>query len=234
MPAALASRHGVEDGERRNGIGLKLAAAVKAKPTKPKQAGAQRHKRHVMRTIAHHAKTATTAEHQAENQARETGRNVYHVATGKVERADNVADKGALATPDHVGERRIDHEQPNAQEGRHGTKLNATGQATRDDSGRNHGKRHLKGDVDDLRVDGTIRSIALSRLQYLVEHRQAQTLVKAANKRAGTIATVGQRPAGDNPQHTDQANGAKAHKHGVDDIFAPGQAAIEKRQARCH
>ena len=31
-----------------------------------------------------------------------------------------------------------------------------------------------------------------------------------------------------------QANGAKAHEHGVDDIFAPRQAAIEKRQTRCH
>ena len=48
------------------------------------------------------------------------------------------------------------------------------------------------------------------------------------------VLPVGQRPAGNNPQHTNQANGAKAHKHGVDDIFAPGQAAIEKRQTRCH
>ena len=31
-----AGRHGVEDGERRHGVGLKLAAAVKAKPAKPK------------------------------------------------------------------------------------------------------------------------------------------------------------------------------------------------------
>ena len=61
--ARRAGRHGVEDGERRHGVGLKLAAAVKAKPAKPKQAGAQRHKRHVMRTVAHHAKAATTAEH---------------------------------------------------------------------------------------------------------------------------------------------------------------------------
>ena len=61
--ARRAGRHGVEDGKRRHGIGLELAAAVKSKPAKPKQPGAQRHKRHVMRTIAHHAKAATTAEH---------------------------------------------------------------------------------------------------------------------------------------------------------------------------
>ena len=61
--ARRAGRHGVEDGECRHGVGLKLAAAVKAKPAKPKQAGAQRHKRHVMRAIAHHAKATTTAEH---------------------------------------------------------------------------------------------------------------------------------------------------------------------------
>ena len=61
--ARRAGRHGVEDGECRHGVGLKLAATVKAKPAKPKQAGAQRHKRHVMRTVAHHAKAATTAEH---------------------------------------------------------------------------------------------------------------------------------------------------------------------------
>lgn len=118
--------------------------------------------------------------------------------------------------------------------GRHGTKLNAACQTARNDSGGDHGKRHLEGDVDDLRVDGTVHSIALGRLQHLVEHRQAQQLVKASNKRTGAVATVGQRPAGDNPQHTNQANGTKAHKHGVDDIFAPGQAAIEKCQARCH
>ena len=159
---------------------------------------------------------------------------MHHVATGKVERADDVADKRALAAPHHVGERRVDHEQPNTQEGRHGAKLNASGKAARDDGGRDHGKRHLEGDVDDLRVDGTVRGIALGRLQHLVEHRQAQQLVKASNKRARAVATVGQRPAGDNPQHTNQANSAKAHKHGVDDIFAPGQAAIEKRQTRCH
>ena len=159
---------------------------------------------------------------------------MHHVAAGKVECADNVTDKGAIAAPNHVGKRRIDHKQPNAQEGRHGTKLNAAGQAARDDSSRDHGKRHLKGDVDDLRVDDTVRSIALGRLQHLVECRQAQQLVKAANKRVRTVATVGQRPAGNNPQHPNQANGAKAHKHGVDDIFAPGQAAIEKRQTRCH
>ena len=159
---------------------------------------------------------------------------MHHVAAGKVECADDVADKGAITAPDHVGERRIDHEQPNAQEGRHGTKLNAAGQAARDDSSRDHGKRHLEGDVDDLRVDGTVRGIALGRLQHLVEHRQAQQLVKASNKRAGTVAAVGQRPAGDNPQNTNQTNGAKAHEHGVDDIFAPRQTAIEKRQTRCH
>ena len=159
---------------------------------------------------------------------------MHHVAAGKVECADDVADKGAIAAPDHVGERRIDHEQPNAQEGRHGTKLNAAGQAARDDSGRDHGKRHLEGDVDNLRVDGTVRSIVLGRLQHLVEHRQAQQLVKASNKRARAVAAVGQRPAGSNPQHTNQANGAKAHEHGVDDIFTPGQAAVEKRQTRCH
>lgn len=96
---------------------------------------------------------------------------MHHVAAGKVECADDVADKGAIAAPDHVGERRIDHEQPNAQEGRHGIKLNAAGQAARDDSGRDHGKRHLEGDVDDLRVDGTVRGIALGRLQHLAEHR---------------------------------------------------------------
>ena len=61
--ARRAGRHGVEDGERGHGVGLKLAAAVKAKPAKPKQPGAQRHKRHVMRTVAHHAKAATTAKH---------------------------------------------------------------------------------------------------------------------------------------------------------------------------
>ena len=159
---------------------------------------------------------------------------MYHVAASKVECADDVADKGALAAPHHVGKRRIDHEQPNAQEGRHGAKLNAACQTARNDSGGDHGKRHLKGDVDDLRVDGTIRSIALGSLQHLVEHRQAQQLVKASNKRTRAVAAVGQRPAGNNPQHADQANGAKAHKHGVDDIFAPGQAAIEKRQTRCH
>ena len=159
---------------------------------------------------------------------------MHHVAAGKVECADNVTDKGAIAAPNHVGKRRIDHEQPNAQKSCHSAKLNATCQATRDDSGRDHGKRHLEGDVDDLRVDDAIRSIALGRLQHLVEHRQAQQLVKASNKRAGTVAAVGQRPAGNNPQHTNQTNGAKAHEHGVDDIFAPGQAAIEKRQTRCH
>ena len=157
-----------------------------------------------------------------------------HVAAGKVERADDVADKRAIAAPDHVGEWRIDHEQPNAQESRHGAKLNAAGQAARNDSGRDHGKRHLKGDVDDLGVDGAVRDVALGRLQHLVEHRQAQQLVKAPHKRTRAVAAVGQRPAGNNPQHTDQANGAKAHKHGVNDIFAPGQAAIEKRQTRCH
>ena len=108
---------------------------------------------------------------------------MHHVAAGKVERADDVADKGALAAPNHVGERRIDHEQPNAQESRHGAKLNAAGQAARNDSGRDHGKRHLKGNVNDLRVDGTVRGTALGRLQHLVEHRQAQQLVKAPNKR---------------------------------------------------
>ena len=61
--ARCAGRHGVEDGECRHGVGLKLAAAVKSKPTKPKQPGAQRHKRHVMRTVAHHAKATTAAEH---------------------------------------------------------------------------------------------------------------------------------------------------------------------------
>ena len=111
---------------------------------------------------------------------------MHYVAAGKVERADDIADKGALAAPNHVGKRRIDHEQPNAQEGHHGTKLNAAGQAARDDSSRDHGKCHLEGDVDDLRVDGTVRSIALGRLQHLVEYRQAQQLVKASIEKRQT------------------------------------------------
>ena len=45
-----------------------------------------------MRAIAHHAKTATTAEHQAKNQTRQTGRNVHHVAAGKVECAKLLLD----------------------------------------------------------------------------------------------------------------------------------------------
>ncbi len=128
-----------------------------------------------------------------------------------------------LAAPHHVGKRRIDHEQPNTWEGRHGTKLERR-QAARDDSSRDHSKCHLEGDVDDLRVDGTVRRGALSRLQHLVEHGQAQQLVRqVSNKRAGTVAAVGQRPPA-TIHSTPTATGAKAHEHGVDDIFAPGQA----------
>ena len=155
------------------------------------------------------------------------------IATGKIERTDNLADQRALAAPDHVCERRVHHEHPDRDECGNGAELDATRKRAGDDGGRDHGECHLKRHVHDLRVHALVR-VALGGIEHLTENLRAAELVESAEERTRAVSTVGKRPAGNDPQHTDDTDYAEAHHHGVDYVLAARKTAVEKRQTRCH
>ncbi len=80
-----------------------------------------------MGTVAHQAEPAPLARDQAEDEPREAGRDVHHVAAREVERPDGVAHEAALAAPHHVRERRVHHHGPHGHERAHRAELHATG-----------------------------------------------------------------------------------------------------------
>ena len=156
-----------------------------------------------------------------------------HVTARKVEGADDLADERALPAPDHVGERGVDHEDPHHEEGDDRAEAHAPGRGAGDDSGGDHGEGHLEGDVDDGGVEGALRGLG-GLGHHVLDQAGEPQLVEAAEPREGAVATVGKRPARDDPREAHDPDCRERHEHGVHDVLTPGEAAVEERQAGRH
>ena len=198
--------HGVDQSQAGNAVSHELGAGVEAEPAEPQKGCAQGHERHVMRTVAHHAEALALTEHEAQDQAGQAGGDMHDVAAGEVERADGVADKAAVAAPNHVGKRRIHHDGPHRHERTHRAELHTTGKGARDDGGGDHAERHLEDEVDDRRIRGILRHRI--RLGEHVGHAAEEAkLIEASEERAGAVPAVCQRPTADRPRDRHDADG---------------------------
>ena len=226
-------RHRVRQRERRHAVGGELGARVEAEPSEPQKRRAQRHERHVVGTVAHHAEPAPLARDQAENEPREAGRDVHHVAAREVERANGVAHEAAFAAPHHVSERRVHHDGPYGHERAHRAELHATGHRAGDDGRGDHAERQLEHHVGHRGI--RVVTQRFGRLAHDAGHKSLQAdLIEAPEERNRAVAAVGERPAAHRPCDADDADHRKRHDHRVHDVLAAAQTPVEERQAGRH
>ena len=149
-----------------------------------------------------------------------------------------------------MGERRVHHDDPHGHERAYGAELHAPGHSARDNGAGDHGKGHLKDDVDDGRVsrrqlrvggeralsgqdrEGVRRTLGLSH--HVVHGAQAPDLIEAAEKRQRAVAAVGERPTANDPHNPNDAEHAEHHHHGVHDVLATGETSIEEGESGRH
>ena len=89
------------------------------------------------------AVTQALAEHQRAHQAGDAGVDVHNGAAGEVEHAGATQE---AAAPDPVGDRRVDHDRPDADEPQQGRELHAVGKRTGDKRRGDDGEGHLEDD----------------------------------------------------------------------------------------
>lgn len=94
------------------------------------------------------AEALALAQKQAEDKAGSSQRRCgTNIAACEVERADGVADEGAVTAPNHVRQRRIHHDGPNGNERANRTILHTARKRTGDNRRGNHAECQLEDDI---------------------------------------------------------------------------------------
>ena len=65
-----------------------------------------------MRLVVHETVASAASDEHREHQAGRAGGYVHDIASGEVERADDIADERSIAAPYHMRERSIDQRHP--------------------------------------------------------------------------------------------------------------------------
>ena len=172
-----------------------------------------------MRTVAHHAEALALAQKQAEDKAGQARGDVDNIAACEVERADGVADEGAVTAPNHVRQRRIHHDGPNGDERANRTILHTARKRAGDDCRGNHAECQLE---DDIRHRGI--AVVTQRFGCLTSDVGDQAcktdLVEASEERNRAVSAVSERPTENRPRDCNDAQDAEHHDHSVNNVLA--------------
>ena len=123
-------------------IGGQGTAAVKAEPTDPQHGGADEVHGHIVRGHQSFGRTLAFADEDRGDQGGCASGDVHDDAAGKVEDAHR-AEEAGLA-PNHMGDRHVDQQTPQAAEPHDGREFHAFGKGADKESRRNDGEGHLE------------------------------------------------------------------------------------------
>ncbi len=109
-------------GHPRIAIGGQGATAIEAEPTHPKHRRPSKHHGHIVRWHRGLRKTSSWPEIQGTHQGSSTGSDMHNGTSGKVQQAHLTK---PAATPNPVGDRTINHHQPQGRKQQHRRKPHA-------------------------------------------------------------------------------------------------------------
>ena len=154
-------------------------------------------------------------------------------AAGEVDRLDlggRVPDAvhHAVGAPHHVGQREVDDEHPQHDEGHDGRVLHALGDRA-DDQGRRDDREHQLVHREHVLRHPVRRSRRSARSRRPCKNANCRAPEDAAERAAlAEHEAVADQP----PQDGDDAGAAEALRHDRQDVLATHEAAVEQRQAR--
>ncbi|CRQ21749.1 hypothetical protein PAERUG_E3_London_17_VIM_2_03_09_05208 [Pseudomonas aeruginosa] len=207
------------------------ATGVETEPADPQHGGPDQGVAEVVRRHRRGRVALALAQHQAGDQAGDTGVDVHHGAAGEVQHAP-VPHQGAVTAPDHVRDRRVDHGEPDRHEDQHRRELHALGEGADDQRRSDDREGHLEGDEHAFREQRGGGSQAVggeTAEEGLVQSADEGIEVEDALLHPGGIER--QAVAIDHPENGDQAGDGEALHHDRQHVLRSHHAAVEQRQA---
>lgn len=219
----------------KEGVGIKTiscqtTAGIETEPTQPQHGSTDEHKGDVggrnrtARTVA-----GTTAQHQSGNQCGNTGIDMYHRATGKVNGSHLLKE---TAAPHKVGHGIIDDDRPKNGEQQKSRETHALGKSTDDQRRSDHGKHALE------KYECQLRN--MRRSQHRVNgHAMEEYLIKTSDHatQGGALKTGTKHPTVTNgyPENAADGSADETLHENAEDVLGSHKAAVEQCQGRhCH
>ncbi|MPN12159.1 hypothetical protein SDC9_159471 [bioreactor metagenome] len=131
------------------------APGVEAEPPEPKQGGAQQNKRHVMGMIGQPAVIFTFSKRESEDQRADAGADMYDIASREIDRSDLLKE---APSPDHMSERVIYDNRPDADEQEQRGKAHSFDNRAGNQRGCDDSKHHLEDGKAEIGDGRRIRS----------------------------------------------------------------------------
>ena len=205
-------------------------AGVEAIPTDPEHAGADHAEHHAVRGHLVLPEADARPEDDAKEERGPAGAHVHHGAAGEVDRGDlgvTVPDAvhEAAGAPDHVGEREVDHEHPDRDEGQDGREFHALGDGAHDQGGRDDREHQLVHREDVLR--DPVGVVGVGRGRDVLE----EEVFRAPQERAVEIGAEDQAVTKGPPEDRDETGDAQALGEHRQHVLLADQATVEEREA---
>ena len=223
----------VGPGQPCRGVGREFRARVEPEPAEPQQPRSEHHEGQVVRAdirVLHEAEAL--AQNHGQHEARDAGVHVHDGSAGEVEGRDLAADDAGgaedSAAPDPVGDRRVDKRHPQRGEEQPGAEPDAFGDRPADQGDGDDGERGLETDEHHVRQAGSLAADAAG------QPAQAEVGEGVPDESAEGIGPERHAVAPQGPDDGDDAHGAEAHHHDVQDGFHSHESAVEEREAGSH
>ena len=172
--------------------------------------------------------TEPRSEQSAKNKCRPAGRHVHHCAARKIDRRNfraripNAVHE-SVDPPDHVGERKINDEHPNADEDKDGGESDSFGDRADNQSRRDDCKHQLIHRENVLRNPKGVIAVGLR-----VDSAKKCKLQPADERRT---ARKNERIADGPPKNCHQSRDAETLRQDREHIFLPNQPTVKQRQS---
>ena len=226
---------GVHEGEGCDTVRFKVRTGVETEPAHPEKRSADHGHGQAVRRRSFFAKAHALADDEAADQASDTGVDMDNGAACEIERSFTPEETyirrcideevGSSPVPHHVRDREIGESQPQHREDHQRCELDAFGEGTDDQRGRDAGKGHLEND------EGIFRNIHI-----VAERRRVGRRADACEKRLGEAADE-RTAAGEGKAiaigYPDKRRDRNDHEHlhqQAEHILGADKAAVEERE----
>ncbi|AAW77739.1 PilL protein [Xanthomonas oryzae pv. oryzae KACC 10331] len=220
-------QQGVEEGQRRTGIGFQIGTGVETEPAHPQQRGTDEGQGHVVRLDRLTSQPGTLADEVGANQTGDTGVDMHHGTACEIQRAQ--PEQIPTGGPDHVRQRQVAEGEPDRREQQHRAELGAFGKGADDQRAGNAGEGRLEHHKHVFRQ---AHALGEGGRQGFDGDALEQRLVQIADPRTSTgerQAVAVQHPQDD--QQREHHSDLDQHRQHV---LGAHHAAVEQRQARHH
>ena len=212
---------GRDDRYHRARIRSQSRSSVEAEPADPQQSGAHHGERQIEWRQIFGAVTMAPAHHLRRDQAADSGAEMHHQPSGKIQHARGAEE---AAAPYPMGQRNIDEHEPAGGKQQIGRKPHPVGDGARHQRYRYDRKRHL------VEHEQAFRNSLGCGIDAVHGHADQKPAIERPEP--GTVADEHQRITQHHPENRNDRYGCKALRHGGQHVLLAHHAGIEQRQPR--